>query len=235
MIRERVDMVGACRPLEPENQLGAMTMPPEEIGMIKTAAVMRYLEGQAKWDHKFARTFKRVARHRARNLKRAQKDAPKIVERWRRASPAGSSSRRASVEGTPRASPGATPRTSAEVSPRGSLSSEEYEEDMGPIAVDETWAWWWALDDELPPPSAVVSRRDLPEGRTLALQADRIDAAGDSELNMLSVWVILAQLFSTGEKEKIENAKYVRDQARARKGKWRLFGRGKGEEGEGVA
>jgi hypothetical protein len=228
MIRERVDMVGLCRPLEPEDQLGALTMPAEEIGMIKTAAVMRYLEGQAKWDHKFARTFKRVARHRARNLKRAKKDAPKIVEKWRRASPD------ATPRATPRTSPESTPEGTPEGSPRGSFSSDEYLDDPGTVAADETWAWNWALDDELPPPSAVVSRRDLPEGRTLALQADRIDAAGDSELNMLSVWVILAQLFSTGESEKVEHAKYLRDEARARKGKWWQFGKGKGKERERV-
>ncbi|CAK9781177.1 alpha/beta-hydrolase [Cutaneotrichosporon oleaginosum] len=224
MIRERVDRVGACRPLEPESQLSAMTMPAAEIGMIKTAAVMRYLEGQAKWDHKFAGSFKRVARHRARNLKRADKDAPKIAERWRRGSP---SNLRPSREATPRTSPESTP----EGTPRGSMSSEEDLYDVGFVAVDETWAWGWALEDERPPPSAIVSRRDLPEGRALALLADRIDAPGDSELNLLSVWVILAQLFSTGEKEGVEEARYMRDKARARKGKgkWRLFGRDKGK------
>ncbi|BEJ16390.1 hypothetical protein CspHIS471_0509950 [Cutaneotrichosporon sp. HIS471] len=235
MIRERVDVVGACRPLEPEDKLGAMTMPREEIGMIKTGALMRYLEGQAKWNQKFGRTFKRVERHRARNLKRAQKDVPKIIERWRHGSLASAAS---SANPSPRTSPVGSPKTTPEGSPRGSprgsFSSDEYYEDDTRIAVDETWAWNWALDDELPPPSAIVSRRDLPEGRTLALQADRIDAAGDSEVNLLSAWVILAQLFSAGEKEKIQNAKYMRDEVRARKGgRWRLFGKGKGKEKEG--
>ncbi|GMK55198.1 hypothetical protein CspeluHIS016_0202540 [Cutaneotrichosporon spelunceum] len=225
MIRERVDMVGACRALEPEDELSAMTMPRDEIGIIKKDALLRYLKGQAKWNHKFGRTFKRVERHRARNLKRAERDSPKIEERLRSRSLA---SRASSTRPSRHTSPTGSPENTPEGSPRGSISTDEYYEDDAHVAADETWAWNWALDDEIPPPSAVVSRRDLPEGRTLALQADRIDAAGDSELNMLSVWVVLAQLFSADDKEKIEEAKYMRDKARARKsGLWSLFGKRK--------
>lgn len=222
MIRERVDFNGKCRPLEPASELQAMQVPVDKIGKIKRGAALRYLVGQAKWDHKFKRVHKKVARHRERNLKQANKDLPKIVNRWTTQldlEQQGKRTQRKGVKGE-----GRTPRRlSLTDSPRTSTSStegtdsEDTEWEETPpdtAAIDETWQWQWALHDEMPPPSAIVSRRDVREGRALALQADRIDAADETELNALSAWVILAQLFSTSDNSKIKDAKVMRDDAR---------------------
>lgn len=72
MIRERVDIRGKIRPLEPDNELQALQMPIEEIGVIKEGPVQRYLTGQALWDEKFKRQSKRVAKRRHRNEKYAK-------------------------------------------------------------------------------------------------------------------------------------------------------------------
>lgn len=155
MIRERVNFDGVCRPLEPESQLGAMTMPADQIGMIKEGPAMRYVEGQAEWDAKFKRTRRKIARHRAKNLgKSRDKDAAVVIKRWQAAAGASKAERerRGSASSTPATS---TPATS------GSDSDSSHVDTPEPRDVDGTWAWQWALNDEAPPPSAIVSRRDL--------------------------------------------------------------------------
>ena len=46
MIRERVSTYGVVRPLEPETELQALKLSPDEIGVIKEGPVARYLEGK---------------------------------------------------------------------------------------------------------------------------------------------------------------------------------------------
>lgn len=189
MIRERVNFDGMCRPLEPESDLDAMTMPSTEIGMVKEGPALRYIEGQAIWDKKFRHTRKRIERHRRRNLHKARHhDAKTLSERW-------SKFRESESE----------------------VSSDEdphtwQDRNADQIPLDVSWAWQWALGGEQPPPSAIVGRRDLvstlnrnlqqPEGRKTALQADRIDTTDDSEMHALSIWVMLAQMFSSRSENK---------------------------------
>lgn len=49
MIRERVDMKGVVRTLEPMEELQACQTPPEDIGLLKAAMVKRYLQGRTLW------------------------------------------------------------------------------------------------------------------------------------------------------------------------------------------
>ncbi|KAJ7287089.1 Alpha/Beta hydrolase protein [Mycena rebaudengoi] len=74
MIRERVSTRGVLRPLEPEAELDALTVPPDVIGVVSELAVRRFIEGSQLFDRKFAGTTKTVEKHRQRNLDRAQKD-----------------------------------------------------------------------------------------------------------------------------------------------------------------
>jgi hypothetical protein len=173
MIRERVAVDGKCRPLEPESELGAMAMPPDEIGCIKEGAALRYLNGQALWDKKFKHAIKTVQRHRKKNLKQArEKDSVKISDMWaERAAEA-----RTKHLKPPSESQSST-RTSSDIETDGWETNDEaalperhhrhqfghgdkaldLPEDM----LDKSWSWKWALEDEAPPPSAVVSRRDF--------------------------------------------------------------------------
>lgn len=129
MIRERVNIHGILRPLEPNSELGAMTMPSDEIGTIKEGPAMRYLTGQYLWDKKYKRARKEVEKHREKNLREARsKDGERIGR---------------GIKG---------------------LYEEHHKRraEVGEGEGDEHWSWsWdWALDGEIPPPSAIVSRRD---------------------------------------------------------------------------
>jgi hypothetical protein len=180
MIRERVAVDGTCRPLEPAEELDAMKMPSDEVGVIKEGPAIRYLNGQALWDKKFKHAIKTVARHRKRNLRVAhEKDSGKIDKMWQDKI----KSRKEERERTAMAGEGEAPNTAAgareteseEVSETdieiesdveeeiihdtrgGKEKDKSVEEDM----ISQSWSWSWALDGEAPPPSAIVSRRDF--------------------------------------------------------------------------
>ncbi|WOO81222.1 AB hydrolase superfamily protein [Vanrija pseudolonga] len=224
MIRERVDFDGVCRPLEPESELGAMTMPADEIGMIKAGPALRYAEGQSIWDHKYRRQRRKVAKRREHNLATAKsRDLSHILKHWEnRASqltPEELAAIRKDAEESSRSRQAAS--TSAEVESDTSPGSSS--DEPGGHAVhrastvpDETWYWQWALHNEAPPPSAIVSRRDLPEGRKLALMADRIESKDGSGSFTLPIWVALNSFFSDASDRKkvhdgMRNAKKAAD------------------------
>ncbi|SJX61885.1 uncharacterized protein (N-terminal fragment), partial [Sporisorium reilianum f. sp. reilianum] len=73
MIRERVDVRGYLRPLEPETELQALQVSPDDIGRIKEGPVERYLDGQTQWAKRFAKTARGVEKQRCKNEKTAQK------------------------------------------------------------------------------------------------------------------------------------------------------------------
>lgn len=45
MIRERISITGVVRPMEPENEMQALTLDAEDLGLIKEGPVKRYLAG----------------------------------------------------------------------------------------------------------------------------------------------------------------------------------------------
>lgn len=55
MIRERVDIYGKVRPMEPKEDIEALHMPSRQIGIIKEEPVRRWMTGQDLWDKKFQR------------------------------------------------------------------------------------------------------------------------------------------------------------------------------------
>ena len=64
MIRERVDVFGHVRAMEPKEEIPALRMPRGEIGVIKEAPVKRWLAGQEMWDTKFKRTAGKAIKRR---------------------------------------------------------------------------------------------------------------------------------------------------------------------------
>lgn len=54
MIRERVDVFGRVRPLEPESDLPALSIDHKTVGVIKEGPVRRWVQGKQIWDHKFS-------------------------------------------------------------------------------------------------------------------------------------------------------------------------------------
>jgi hypothetical protein len=145
MIRERVATDGACRPLEAESELSAMTMPLDEVGVIKEGPAIRYLTGQALWDKKFGHALKSVAKHRKRNLEDARKkDAGKIAHFWQE------QVKRHHEE-----------KEKREMNGDGTDWETDREAGHQGDILDRSWSWSWALKGEAPPSSAIVSRRDL--------------------------------------------------------------------------
>lgn len=64
MLRERIDIHGHARPMEPEDQIPALQIRPSEIGLIKEAPTMRWLQGQEEWDKKYRRSAKAAIKQR---------------------------------------------------------------------------------------------------------------------------------------------------------------------------
>jgi len=147
MIRERVSTIGVCRPLEPSSELAALTMPSEEVGVIKEGQAMRYLNGQKLWDKKFHRAAHSVEKHRKKNLKMAkERDGKKLVRLWEDRLKHGHGS--GSGNGSPQDSDG-----------DNGWETDGIGQEKG--LMDQSWSWEWALHGEAPPPSAIVSRRDF--------------------------------------------------------------------------
>jgi hypothetical protein len=176
MIRERVSTHGLIRPLEPEIELPAMKVPPELIGTLSEVAIRRYVTGKERFDKKFARTIKRIEKHRLRNINRASQDMNQHIvalqhylERETMAAAPG----------------GADLSTSAPSAP-------------------SSWNMAWALDeDERPPPSSIVARRDTEEALKLARVADEAVLASEHTLSANNLWnVIISFLMDTPEERR---------------------------------
>ncbi|KAJ7782646.1 hypothetical protein B0H16DRAFT_1493861 [Mycena metata] len=153
MVRERVSTRGVLRPLEPEAELLAFSVPPETICVVSELAVRRFIEGTERWDRKFASAYKTVEKHRHRNLERAKKDTVRnmhVLQNF----------------------------IGREVDAKAKKKEEKTETVMGIkdglLASSGSWSWAWALDaNENPPPSSIVSRRDTQEALRLARIADQ--------------------------------------------------------------
>ena len=135
------------RPLEPETELSALQLKADLVGSISELSLRRYIKGKAKYDGKFSGTLKSVEKERQRNLKLAHKEGDISL---------------------------------GHLESYLQKATEKY--DSGENVLDSpclqkvtagSWNWSWALDeDEHPPPSSIVSRRDTWEARQLARIAD---------------------------------------------------------------
>lgn len=79
MLRERVDVSGHVRPMEPEDDVEILQLPPQQIGLIKEDPVRRWQTGQDLWDKKFKRSAAKVESRR----RHFEEKASKIIERAR--------------------------------------------------------------------------------------------------------------------------------------------------------
>lgn len=68
MLRERVSTKGIVRELEPEEDLAAMEMTMDSIGMVNELGVKRYLDAQTVWEKRFKETLRTVAKQRKRHI-----------------------------------------------------------------------------------------------------------------------------------------------------------------------
>ncbi|KAF5357302.1 hypothetical protein D9758_005908 [Tetrapyrgos nigripes] len=183
MIRERVSTRGVVRPLEPEEELNAMKVPPELIGELSELAVRRYIDGLNKYNKKFSSTFKHIEKHRRRNYEKAQKDTIKNMSILQHSLDREVQQKReAEQNGT-----------------RDVATPDQHQLKDGLLA-SSGWIWSWALDDkERPPPSSIVSRRDVDEALRLARIADLSNDGSTMSGNNL--WGIVNNFLTPGSKK----------------------------------
>jgi hypothetical protein len=141
MIRERIDIHGVVRDMETRGEVPALQMKREELGLIKEAPTLRWLEGQELWDKRFKRAAKRVLRNREKVKSKAQRMLDNARDQGlllsREHAPVVSNLR-------------------AEAMQRRGSSRDTID---GIIQEDRRWGPL-DLDDEDPPPSAIAKRRD---------------------------------------------------------------------------
>lgn len=138
MIRERVDVKGFTRPMEPEVEIPALQLKPHEIGLIREEPAIRWHEGQKKWDKRYRKRAHKVVQNR----KRMEARAAELIER------AKAQGLEFQVNDRPshvRQDSGAS---------RASVRTTD-----GVIQEDRRWGPL-DLDEENPPPSAIAGRRD---------------------------------------------------------------------------
>ncbi|KAG5648902.1 hypothetical protein DXG03_000251 [Asterophora parasitica] len=142
MIRERVDINGISRPMEPPEEIRALALRPGEVGIIKEGPTRRWLEGQEQWDHEFKRSAKRAMKRRYK----LELKAERLIDNAR-------------LQGlilTGEATPQELQRT----------MSNGYADKLDRIQDERRWGPL-DLDGERPPPSAIAKRRDTPEALAL--------------------------------------------------------------------
>jgi hypothetical protein len=183
MIRERVSTQGVIRPLEPPSELSAMTLPPDMIGVISELAARRYIEGRTKYDHKFRREIKAIHRARQKHLDAARKDA-------------GKSKNLAHLQAVLFDDSDKTHGGDSKKDKKGSGEGKSLRDGVA-AAGASSWTWAWALDEERPPPSSIVARRDTQEARALARIADSVTEPG-SAISGNKLWSIMMTFLTLG-------------------------------------
>jgi hypothetical protein len=182
MIRERVSTRGLIRPLEPETDLPAMQVPSDHIGTLPERAIERYVTARERSDKKFAQAIKRIEKQRLRNIDRASRDMNQhfaalqhYLDRESQATATASTLRGA---GTDR---------------------------MTSTRTTSSWNMAWALDeDERPPPSSIVARRDTEEALKLARIADKAVLASERTLSANNLWNVIISFLMASPEERRE-------------------------------
>jgi hypothetical protein len=157
-----------------------MQVPSDHIGTLPERAIERYATAKARSDKKFAQAIKRIEKRRLRNIDRASRDMNQHIaalqhylDRESQAAAAAASTLRDT--GTDRM-----------------------------MRTTSSWNMAWALDeDERPPPSSIVARRDTEEALKLARIADKAVLASERTLSANNLWnVIISFLMASPEERK---------------------------------
>nr|GAT59993.1 lipase/esterase [Mycena chlorophos] len=144
MIRERVDIKGKLREMEPVEEMEALRISPGQIGIIKEKPTLRWFEGQSEWDKKYRRNAAKAQKKRDSNSEKARK----IIAHARE-------------QGLVHASDGVGSQAEVETPDSASLH-----ETGGVIEKERRWGPL-DLEDESPPPSAIAKRTDTIEALAL--------------------------------------------------------------------
>jgi hypothetical protein len=176
MIRERVSTRGIVRQLELENELPALQVAPELVGTLSERTIQRYVAGKERIDKKFVHAIKRIEKQRLKNIDRASRDVNQhiaVLQHYLERESKAAASRDAGA------------------------GADAMAEDA--LSAPPSWNMAWALDeDERPPPSSIVARRDTEEALKLARVADEAVLASEHTLSANNLWnVVIGFLTAT--------------------------------------
>lgn len=144
MIRERVDIHGRVRSMEPRGQISALQIEPSAVGLIKEEPTLRWLRGQEKWD----KMFKKQAKKALKRRRKLEAKADRMIKNAKEQGLAFTNDQRPHL-GQRRSNVSAVSKASAPscMAVDGDIQAERR---WGPLD----------LADETPPPSAIAGRRD---------------------------------------------------------------------------
>ena len=173
MLRERVDILGQVRPMEPKEEIEALKVPARLIGIIKEGPVKRWLTGQELWDKR----FHKAALHTIQQREHYEKKYATVVEKARSQGLELVSDHHRPAEHRPR---------------RASTMSNGTMFSTGEVDNDRRYGPF-DLGEERPASSAIVGRRDNVSPPVFLMQtiacADRDFTAGvhrfGSEVHLL--------------------------------------------------
>lgn len=188
MIRERVSTHGLVRPLESEDKLAAFSLPPELVGVISELAMHRYIDAKCKFYKKFSGTYKRIERHRKKNLEKAKKDAVRNMSQLQT------------------------------YIARDDKSQDTFRGVKDGLVASGSWSWAWALDvDEKPPSSSIVARRDTQEAVELARIADQCVMAEENMISGNNLWSLMINFLTTTPDKKHQHSKHPVEDKQSRR------------------
>jgi hypothetical protein len=72
----------------------------------------------------------------------------------------------------------------------------ETEKRIESVILSPKWNWAWACEEEDPPPSSIVSRRDTEEARKLAAVADQAVLGEDHSVSGNNIWSVVVNFFT---------------------------------------
>jgi hypothetical protein len=138
MLRERIDVHGFARVMEPKEDIPALQIPPDQIGQIKEAPAMRWLRGQEEWDRRYRKKGQRVLEKRKKLVKKADRIIKHALDQG------------LVHESFPESVVPVEKTTDRVVRRRTSIGEIQTDRRWGPLD----------LRGENPPPSAIAARRD---------------------------------------------------------------------------
>ena len=160
MLRERVDVHGKIRPMEPVEEMPVLRIPPGQIGLIKEAPVRRWLLGLGVWDKRFKARSKKVLKQRKEFEQKAEEIIRHVTGQGLVVNTEGDArpSREPTGEGVRVGEGQDEVRPKLEPQSRGKSSRSAF---TTTGVIDENRRFGpLDLDDENPPPSAIAKRRD---------------------------------------------------------------------------
>ncbi|KAF9057965.1 hypothetical protein BJ165DRAFT_1424900 [Panaeolus papilionaceus] len=143
MIRERVDLEGTVRLMEPPEEIPVLQIKPAEICLIKEGPTLRWNEGQQMWDKRFAKRTARILKKKAKHTAEAERVIKNALDQGLIHK----------LEENHLDKPTATEKGHRRTG-------------SGVIQIDRRWGPL-DLQDERPPPTAIAARRDTPEALAL--------------------------------------------------------------------